>query len=375
MAAPRIFVSGYYGAQNLGDDLLLIASIAGLRTVFDRPHFLVRDHGQTDEISELGSDVEFTGVETVWTRPGTSKALRFIEYLKAISRIMRTCDWVVFGGGTVFHANRGSRSLLLQTLICMTARLHGARIAALGVGVSGISSPLSRALFRTIIASCDLFLVRDKAAMQQCIGTKARLTSDLAFTLADQLHFPDRDRKNGAQRTVAITVCPQAFDVGSRSAAVETFRKTVQILLSQGHRVIFIGMLRSDLLENDLTFIQSIVEHFEAEHGVEIRTPGPKSEEISRAFHDIDVVVGMRFHALVIAAIFGIPFVGIAHDNKIREISRHFDMQYFSLNELASAALAEAANDAIERDIAPDTLRGCIASAQDNFRLLAAVAS
>lgn len=375
MAAPRVFVSGYYGAQNLGDDLLLAASISGLRRVFGNPQFLIRDYGQTGDIRPIGDDVIFTGVETVWTQPRRFKILQFVAYLRSVASLVRKCNWVVFGGGTVFHANRGTRSLILQLIICLIAKLHGGRIAALGVGISGISSTFSRALLRAIITSCDLFLVRDDAAMRQCTGSKAKLTSDLAFTLADRLQIPDRDCNGTRQRTIAITVCPQAFDRQSRDWGIQTLCETSRILKAKGHRIVFIAMLRGNLLESDQAFIGSIVERLEATQDVEVRIPGPEPRDIERAFGDIDAVVGMRFHALVIAAIFSIPFVGIAHDNKILEISKSFGMRYFSLSELAPTALAEATNDALLGHIAPDALSSSIEKAEDNFRFLAAVAS
>ena len=371
MAAPRVFLSGYYGADNIGDDLLLNASISGLRRVFGNPQFLVRDHGETRDIASLGNDVTFTGVETIWTQPRRSKILQFATYLRSITAVVRKCDWVIFGGGTVFHASRGTRSLIIQLIICLIAKLYGGRIAALGVGISGISSGFSRALLRAIIASCDLFLVRDAAALRQCDCSKAKLTSDLAFTLADRLQAPNRGRSG--QRTIAITVCPQAFDRQSRDWGIQTLCETARILKSKGHRIIFIAMLRGHLLESDQTFIACILERMQAKD--EIRIPSSAPVDIVRAFGDVDAVIGMRFHALVIAAILSIPFTGIAHDNKIREICKSFDMTYFGLNELTPTALSQAADEALRRPIAPDALRNSIKKAENNFLFLAAVAS
>ncbi len=70
---------------------------------------------------------------------------------------------------------------MLQWMICVLARLQGVRIVALGVGVAELQSGAGRWLLRRIVGMSELFLVRDEAALNQCAGTKARLTSDLVF--------------------------------------------------------------------------------------------------------------------------------------------------------------------------------------------------
>jgi polysaccharide pyruvyl transferase WcaK-like protein len=105
--------------------------------------------------------------------------------LAAYSRHLKKCDWFVFGGGTVFH--NATLPMLLTLSICAIARLMGVRIAAIGVGVSDLPSPIARVALRGIVGMSDLFAVRDDRALWQCKKAKANavLTSDLAFSLGD----------------------------------------------------------------------------------------------------------------------------------------------------------------------------------------------
>ncbi|MGC1467482.1 MAG: polysaccharide pyruvyl transferase family protein, partial [Pseudolabrys sp.] len=172
---------GYFGAGNLGDDLLLSVATAELRAIFPTARFFVGDHGHA--VPEI-HDCVFTKTETILADQTKPRIVRLALYLAAYSRLFRQCAWFVFAGGTVFHERGTTNVLLLQWLLCLLARLHGVKIAALGVGIADLHSYSGRWLMRRIVGMSRLFLVRDEAALAQCSGTKAGLGDDLVFAWA-----------------------------------------------------------------------------------------------------------------------------------------------------------------------------------------------
>ena len=64
-ARNGILLSGYFGCGNLGDDLLLSAAVAGLRPLTPDAQFLIRDSGATTQLKNFGTDVIFTGIESI----------------------------------------------------------------------------------------------------------------------------------------------------------------------------------------------------------------------------------------------------------------------------------------------------------------------
>jgi polysaccharide pyruvyl transferase WcaK-like protein len=166
----QFFISGFYGQSNLGDDLLMRATMQGIRKVCPNAVIVVRP-------------TSLDGIQSDQTK---SKTGRFLSTLAAYRRHFRKCDWLVFGGGTVFH--NATLPMLLTLSICVLARLMGVRIAAIGVGVSDLTSSIPRVALRGIIGMSDfLFAVRDDRAFWQCkkVRANAVLTSDLAFSLGD----------------------------------------------------------------------------------------------------------------------------------------------------------------------------------------------
>ncbi len=100
---------------------------------------------------------------------------------------------------------------------------------------------------------------------------------------------------------------------------------------------------------------------------IEFHCPTANAAAIRDTFADIDVVCGMRFHGLVLAAMLDRAFVGIAHDNKISEICRRFDMPCLEAATLKGADLVRSVEQAGGKIPDPQRLAESRARARENF--------
>jgi polysaccharide pyruvyl transferase WcaK-like protein len=360
-AIDRVVLYGFYGAGNLGDDLLLEAAARGIGRIFPRARLAARSHG-LDQNAPPG--VDLVDVERHASAPGVPRAVRLVRYLAAWARLLSRAQWLVFGGGTLFHARGGLASLATQLMICALARARGARVAALGVGVAELRRPGARFLLRRIVATCDLFLVRDRAALGECAGTAARLAGDLVFGL-DELARPG---DAAGARVVGLAVYPAALRAHSAHAAIAD---AVHMLTEAGWRVVFLGFCRAG--DDDARAFAEIA----------ARLPGPPPETrllesdlpaLLAATADLGIICGMRYHGLVLAALRGLPFVGLVHDNKIAAICETFGMPALAAEGLDPSALVAALRDAASRRIDPAKLQAEVAAARVNFSALAETA-
>lgn len=357
----NLILYGYYGCGNFGDDLLLMAAIGGLRPIFPRYGFIVRDHGLPPAVSIDGADITFTGIETILSACGRRSVGRWLKYIATWWRTLGRSRWLIFGGGTVFHARPSLNSLLLQWAICAMARRRGVRIAALGVGVSELA-PAARLILRRIVAMSDLFLVRDAAALAQCAGTHAQQGGELAFGLTE-LRKPQCVDRGDA---VGVTVYPPAC---GRPGVVETLHEAVRLLRERGNRVVFLVAQYPGAAADDAPVFARIAS------GVETRILDSNPAVLARALGGIRVICGMRYHAMVTGAMAGIPFAGIAHDNKVAELCHQFAMPCMDLHGLTADLMVTAITDAMRR--APDArvLDEAAAAAAKSFERLAEIAT
>lgn len=373
----RFFLFGFYGQGNLGDDLLLLATIEGIRRVRPQATFVIRNEGPVRGLEDFGRAIELTGIDRILADQSKSKVRRLVETLLAYRRHFSSCRWFVFGGGTVFHERSSVAPLLLTLLICMLARVMGLRIAALGVGISDLRSAPARIALRAIVSLSALFAVRDDAAFAECIKVGAskqvKLTGDLAVTLAPLLIGRGAGVENGTGRCVGFSVYPPALlgeDGGS--AAFLAIQGALKALLEREWKISLLAFHDDPEKRNgrqDKDILARLMQGFsqDQQSQVSLQVVQANSDQIIRVFSEIDVHCGMRFHGHVLAAMFGIPFVGISTDNKIDAICRLFGMPVFGADRIVVERLVDAVEHTNSRKVEKSLQEACIAGAEQNF--------
>ena len=139
----RIAVAGWFGSDNLGDELILRALTRALRVRGAEPVAVSIDPGGT------GRD---HGVEALRHRsPADSPAL---------ARSLRKADGLIVAGGIV-QAETSGWNLPFHASRLLAARPTGGRSAAVGLGVGQVSGRLGPALARAALGRLGAIVVRD----------------------------------------------------------------------------------------------------------------------------------------------------------------------------------------------------------------------
>ena len=180
--------------------------------------------------------------------------------------------------------------------------------------------------------------MRDDAALRQCAGTKARLTEDLVFAWR-ALRPTNRTRSGRTARVHRL----DGDACGRRRSTVAALTDAVRIWQQRGHHVVFLSFSKAPPSRTTQRCSQPSVRSSEpARRRSNSVAPPPPHPRSTAAFADIDVVCGMRFHGLVLAAMLERAFVGIVHDNKISAICRRFDMPCQEIAALKGADLVRS---------------------------------
>lgn len=333
--APTFVLQGYFGTGNFGDDWLLAAAVSALAAACPGARFIVRDHGDAVAFPLPGS-VAFSGSERILARQSSSRPARLWRYAAGAWQQFRGAHWLVFSGGTQFHARHGHTSLALNALLCLLARARGLRVAVLGAGIAGIDGPVARGLLAVIIRTARVFVVRDSAS-HAIAGPRALLAADLAFTAP--LPAP---RTGGT--ALALTVYPPAWHEALGEALGE----------AAGMRdIVLLTVQRGGATTGDDPVLDRLTRHLS---GTVTRRDLAGD---GAALDGVRLVCGMRFHALLAAAQAGLPFVGIAHDPKIADLCARFSMPCLPLEGATGGAIAQALADAERRVPDPAALARC----------------
>ncbi|HLJ61220.1 MAG TPA: polysaccharide pyruvyl transferase CsaB [bacterium] len=338
----RIVISGYYGFDNLGDEAVLAATVQELRR--RRPDA---------EIAVLSAAPDATarthGIRGVArTAPG------------AIAGVLRGADLLLCGGGSLFQDATSWRSPWYYLGVLSLGRRLARRTAVHAQGIEPPTRATVRAGVAYVVDRVDLVTLRDRTSQSVLASLGVRRPRIVVSADPSWLLEPDWSAAAVAERArwgagprfgLALRAWGSGAAVRAAVAAARavTARLGVRWVLLPMHRPWDLAV--ADEVAGELGDIATVV-----------RAPlGPR--EILALVGALDVLVGMRLHALLFAAAQGVPIVPVAYDPKVTALARE-------LGEPDPAGAESIAPD----DLVASIDRAVAERAANRARLLAAAA-
>ncbi|WP_116996218.1 polysaccharide pyruvyl transferase family protein [Desertimonas flava] len=354
MSRARVLLVGAFGQGNPGDESLCAAFVHALGD-----HELLVASADPDETAGRH------GVATI-----AATAL-------PVARALSAVDAVVVAGGTIFkrlHRSSGRRptALLRNTAALMlAARTRGRPVALVGVGAGDLHGPAAARLSAWITRHADLLILRDEesAAVLTDAGVPSPfwIGADPVWALADGVATFGRSPAAPApadRSVVAVALSHLAGDAA--------FERNLAAGLDGlgGDWLIRLQPWQTGAgSDADLRLARRLAD----------RIPGaviddPPHDVGNAAAHlsdqSVDVVLGLRFHALVAAGLSNRRFVAVAHEPKLAGVARRLDQ--LSVPPHASGEVYTAAVTGALRRPPPTAaaVRGEAAAAATAFDLL-----
>ncbi|MGV9277337.1 polysaccharide pyruvyl transferase family protein [Streptomyces griseosporeus] len=305
----RIGLLGSYGGFNIGDEAILTSVLSCLRS--HRPHARLvvfsRDAAHTRAHQPEADEV--VDWENVPQRP----------VLDALGGL----DLLVLGGGGILYDTEARRYLRLVR----AAQVRGVRTFAYAVGAGPLRDAEDREAVRAVLPTMDDIVVRDEESrlVLEEVGIERDLTvtADPALLLPPEPFTEDMLRNEGLPtdvRLVGMSVrepgrAAEKLDEGDYHALLADVADFLVRRLDA--HVVFVPMERHD------------VRHA---HGVLSRMTAPdKGRILHNAYspgqilgfmNHLDLVVGMRLHFLIFAALSGLPVLPLPYSGKVFDFAR-----------------------------------------------------
>lgn len=343
----KILISGYYGFNNIGDESIL-------RTLIDN----LREKLPGADITVLSQDPAQTSAKFA------VKSARRMS-LRDIFRCVRRCDLLLSGGGSLLQDATSGRSILYYLFILRLAQLLGKQTFIYSQGIGPISSPRNRRFAAAVLRRADGIVVRDSRSrdLLREIGVPVER---VCVTADPVIRVKKADPAQGLE-ILAREGCPRSPDRLTVGWAVKA-RKPDKAFLREVERCIL--WLREEygadsvlipfFHDEDVGVCQAVAEHLEGRVGC-LRQKY-LSEETLSIIGCMDVLVGVRLHSLIYAAVMGVPMIGVSYDPKVdsflASIRRPtpFTVESFSL-ERFQAAFREAL---AQREAITSTTEACL---------------
>ncbi|MCY4360509.1 polysaccharide pyruvyl transferase CsaB [Candidatus Synechococcus spongiarum] len=284
-----VLLCGYYGEHNLGDDALL-ATLLALLPPSCRVVATARDQHQVRE--QFG----------VATCPRGEP----VRLLLALMRV----QVLVLGGGSLLQDSTSRRSLLYYVALILAARLLGRTVLLWGQGLGPLNARTSRFLARLSLQLVQGITWRDEpsAAMAAAWGIHAPVGRDPVWSLP-------RRNANSVDGPPAGAVCLCWRPTPLLSAA--GWRQLENQVIEDAKRHQAPVCLVPFHVRQDAALLQGCAARLQAV-GLTCRVWHPRTPwHFMEGLASVGLVVAMRLHAVILAAMADRPLLALCYDPKV----------------------------------------------------------
>lgn len=296
----QVVVSGYYGFSNAGDEAMLAAMIEAL----------------TDIEPDIRIVVLSGNPENTRQRHGVDAVYR-LNYPEII-RVLRESDLLISGGGSLLQDVTSDRSLYYYLSIMMLAKKLGKPVMLYAQGIGPVRGTLAKGAMRYIGNMVDLITVRDEGSLGEL--SRLKVTKPPVYVTADPvlgMHQVDRQIGRNILKGTGISQATPLVGISVREwQDLEHYKEVLaraadRIISELKAQVVFIPMQCPE----DFKAAELIAA--KCREKVTVLSEQYTTTELLSLVGNLDLLIGIRLHALIFAAVMHVPLIGISYDPKI----------------------------------------------------------
>lgn len=318
----KIYVKGYYGFKNLGDDIFFLVS-----------QYIFKTYLKNFEPIYIGVNLPKTDVKFKVYIPKSQLKRRLLEM-----KIIFSVDYILYFGGSLFSSG-GDNFKDIKYIFKKFKRFKN-KLISFGISVGPFENDEN---FQSTKKLFERFLylgVRDKKSInyleEMKINNQFALSFDNAILLRQM--FPSLIKNtpfNANRKVIGISLCKrESYENGD-------FSKEEQRILSIENTLLQLIQINSDLelkffvfngseQKGDLEITKEFYQKFSKLVECEIYDYNLDTKTFLEKFTKVDFVFGVRLHSAVIAYTFDIPFILVEYHSKCTEFLEtiNYDSKY-----------------------------------------------
>lgn len=316
MSSKKVLISGYYGFDNFGDELILSNIISQLKNC-----------DENIEITVISKNPQKTNTDYNVKSVGTFD-------LKNIIKALKKTDVLVSGGGSLLQDITSLKSLLYYLFIIFLAKFFNKKVFIYAQGIGPINNEIGKFLAPKVLRIVDKITVRDLQSQEflKKWNINSELTTDPAWGMAIELNEKAENLKKivGIQLRDSFNINEQKLNLIAK-ALLKNFNKAEFDFL-------IIPLQPTDIkISNKFS---NITKEFDESINIAIKE-GFSISEKQQIMTSVDFIVCMRYHALLSAILFKIPALAVCYDPKVENLAKEFEIPNFLPKETSENILNE----------------------------------
>jgi polysaccharide pyruvyl transferase WcaK-like protein len=356
----KILIVGNYGNYNIGDETILKGII----------HEFLRSHGNQVTFYVITRNPNYV----IEYHPELQHLIHAIPLsIHNILKLLLRIDLIVIGGGGIWSRYTGFLARLLPMFAIFAKMFLRKRVVFKNIGIYRTASTIDRFFVNIAILFSDACTVRDIESYEilwRANRAKTKVELDKALAYLKKIHGTIYD--NGSLKKEQQFDIPEIKElerlrqkcsllIGFALKPLRDIKKTalmineivrlikkLSIIYNNKLCIVFFPFAKtSTIWENDLALARTIVKRIHHIVGpnnvviINIQNPN-KVYSIMKKY--IDILIGMRYHAILFAYAANDKIIAIPYENKV--------LQFLKIAKLSSVPLDKLTSDSLLKKIA-----------------------
>lgn len=298
MGKSNIVISGYYGFNNAGDEAMLYSILSTLRKNF----------GESDITVISGNPDVTCNIFKVNAIP----RFNILSIIKSIGQ----SDLLISGGGSLLQDVTSWKSLIYYLSIICVGICFGKHVFLYSQGIGPVRHRWVRWILKAVLNHVDAITVRDNESkgFLERLGVKNDIycTADAVLSLSPVSLTKGKEilSENNIpldKKIIGISI-RRWMDTDYWSKQLRSYMEAMN--KNEEYNFVFIPMQFPEDYKTTQEYCAGIPHSF-------ILKKSYSTEDLMSLIGCFDLLVGIRLHALIFAALMHVPFLGISYDPKI----------------------------------------------------------
>jgi len=349
----KIFLIGWFGAGNLGDEAILLSELLSIREKREGVRFYILSFNRrrTERLTANIPEVEkIIGM-------GAKRSFLKSDF-KGLLNAFKTVDIVVIGGGGIFQDIYNYYPIPFFTFMALAARFFRKLLVFYSVGIGPVNTSIGKKMCRFAANSADVLSVRDEESRDLLseigVTREIHVSADPVFLLKPVWNEKvDRIVSAGdiGNYKYVIGICVQDLLFWS-NLNKKIFADVLDVLRREkGVRMVFLpfgvyqdGWFGKETSEAvDVAASKEIADMIKGDYS--ILTDDINPQELLSVIGRLDLVISMRLHGVIMGIVMGVPVIALTYreESKITNLMRRIEQEeeLFYVDSLNTERLLE----------------------------------
>lgn len=316
----KVCISGYYGFDNFGDELILsilvknlkqMPNVSGITVFSSKPE-------KTAEKLEVNSVYSFN--------------------INSVLKEIKKSDILISGGGSLLQDKTSIKSLMYYLLLIFYAKILRKKVIIFAQGIGPIKCKLMNFITMVLLKHCDLITVRDDNSLNllQKYNINAIKCSDPVWNI----EIPD---VNKTERIgIQLRTFPDLSDkfLDNLANCINKYYSDKEICLISLQNKLDIDVLKTfqeKLQKTNPNIKTKLIEN-------------TSEADVIKSIAQLSTLIAMRYHACLIGIKSGVKVLPVNYDIKVENLAKSFDMECIPLTGYTEKIFEKFVNKNIEYD-------------------------